>query len=318
MREIRINQNDANQRLDKFLMKTLPSMPASLVQKSIRKGRVRINGKKISDPKHKLELADVLSLYINDEFFEERQIKTDFLAAPIDLSIVFEDDNIILVNKPPALAVHDFNGGGADTLINRIIHYLYDKKEYDPQNENSFAPALCNRIDRNTCGIVIAAKNATALKEMNDAIKERRIIKKYLCLTHGAPKNNSGEITLYLKKLEDENRVLVSEKPLPEYKTAVSLYKVLSKNAERALIEIELKTGRTHQIRASLAHLGHAIYGDGKYGKTYAADKAAGFPYQALCSYHLGFNFESACALSYLNGKTFEVNDIWFRDKFHV
>ncbi len=315
MREITINKNDCDQRLDKFLFKTLPSMPASLVQKSIRKGRVRINGKKITDAKHRLNLGDLLSLYINDEFFEEKANKALFLAAPVGLDIVYEDNNVIFVNKPPALAVHDFDGGGADTLINRILHYLYDKKEFDFENENSFAPALCNRIDRNTCGIVIAAKNAAALKEMNDAIKERRVIKKYLCLTHGAPEKNSGEIVLYLKKLEDENRVLVSEKPLADYKTAISLYKVISKGSGRALIEIELKTGRTHQIRASLAHLGHAIWGDGKYGKTYAADKAAGFSYQALCSYHLGFNFEPSCTLSYLNAKTFEVKDIWFKDR---
>lgn len=315
MREITINKNDSNQSLVKFLCKTLPKMPVSLVHKSIRKGRVRINGKKISDPKVTLRCGDVLSLYINDEFFENEPNDRDFLLAPTTLNIVYEDENILLLNKQAGLAVHDFDGSGADTLINRIIHYLYDKKEYDPDMENSFVPALCNRIDRNTCGIVIAAKNAQALKIMNEAIKERKIIKKYLCLCHGVPPKTNGEIKVFIKKLENENRVEVSSRALPDYKTAISLYKVIKKSDNLSLIEIELKTGRTHQIRASLAYLGNAILGDGKYGRSYAEDKALGFPYQALCSYYLKFEFNDSCPLSYLNGKSFEISDIWFLDK---
>ncbi len=315
MREITVNKNDSEQSLVKFLCKTLPKMPVSLVHKSIRKGRVRINGKKISDPRVTLQNGDVLSLYINDEFFESAPSDRDFLLAPTSLNIVYEDQNIILLNKQAGLAVHDFDGSGADTLINRVIHYLYDKKEYNPDEENSFVPALCNRIDRNTCGIVIAAKNAEALRIMNEAIRERRIVKKYLCLCHGAPPKTSGEIKVFIKKLENENRVEVSARPLPDYKTAISIYKVVKKSGDLSLLEIELKTGRTHQIRASLAHLGHAILGDGKYGHSYAEDKASGFPYQALCSYYLKFEFGEPCALSYLDGKDFKISDIWFLDK---
>ncbi len=315
MKEIAIGKNDGGQRLDKFLSKTLCKMPQSMLYKSLRKGRVRVNGKKVTDGKVMLTAGDTLSLYINDEFFESAPTKFDFLTAPANIDIVYEDENILLANKAPALAVHDFEGSSTDTLINRIIHYLYNKKQYDPENENSFEPALCNRIDRNTCGIVIAAKNAAALREMNEMIKAHKVEKKYLALCHGAPKKDSGELKLYLKKLADKNIVEVSEKPLPEFKTAITLYKVLKKTPEFSLIELTLKTGRTHQIRASLAHIGCAIVGDGKYGRSHAHDSKLGFPYQALCSYFVKFNFEGADALKYLDGKNFTVNDIWFMDK---
>ncbi len=315
MKEITLSKNDGGQPLYKFLSKALPKMPQSMLYKSIRKGRVRVNGKKITDGKLMLSEGDTLALYINDEFFESEPTKFDFLTAPTNIDVVYEDENILLVNKAPALAVHDFEGSSTDTLINRIIHYLYDKKEYDPKSENSFEPALCNRIDRNTCGIVIAAKNAQALREMNEMIKEHKVEKKYLALCHGAPKKESGELKFFLKKLSDKNLVLVSEKPLPEHKTAITLYKVLKKTPEFSLLELTLKTGRTHQIRASLSHIGCAILGDGKYGKSYARDSKLGFPYQALCSYYVKFNFEGADALKYLNGKSFSVSDIWFKDK---
>ena len=315
MREITVGKNDGGQRLDKFLSKTLCKMPVSALYKSIRKGRVRVDGKKITDCKFMLSEGQLLSLYINDEFFERSPSRFDFLSAPKAIDIVYEDENILLVNKSAALAVHDFEGSSTDTLINRIIHYLYDKNEYIAENENSFEPALCNRIDRNTCGIVIAAKNAQALREMNELIKQHKVQKKYLALCHGAPKNEKGELKFYLKKLADKNLVLVSQKPLPEHKTAITLYKTLKKSDRFSLLELELKTGRTHQIRASLAHIGCARVGDGKYGKSHAEDLKLGFPYQALCSYYVKFNFETADTLKYLNGKSFTVSDIWFYNK---
>ena len=317
MREITVKENDQNQSLLKFLSKTLAKMPLTAIHKAIRKGRVRINGKKVTDHRFMLTRSDVLSLYINDEFFETEANKFDFLSVKGEVDVVYEDDNILIANKPPALAVHDFEGGGTDTLINRIIRYLYDKKEYVPENENSFEPALCNRIDRNTCGMVIAAKNAQALREINDAIKNHKVNKKYLCLVHGSMQKKSGEVTLYLKKLADKNMVLVSKKQKPDYKTAVSFYKTLDTKNGYSLLEVALKTGRTHQIRATLSHLGNAIVGDGKYGNTYAQDKQNGFPYQALCSYYLSFNLEEGSHLSYLNEKEFTVSDIWFKNLFY-
>ncbi len=316
MREITVNKNDANVRLDKFLNKTLPKMPLSLLQKSIRKGRVRINGKKTTDGRYILSLGDTLSLYINDEFFEKEPSKMDFLLAKNTLDIVYEDENILLLNKGAGLAVHDYEGGGVDTLINRVLRYLFEKNEYDAENENSFVPALCNRIDRNTCGIVIAAKNAMALRIMNEQIKQHRVIKKYLCLCHGTPNPKEAELTLYLKKLEDKKISLVSERKIPDYKTAITYYKTLDTKNSMSLVEITLKTGRTHQIRASMAHIGCALVGDGKYGRQSGEDSRLGFPYQALCSYYVGFDFENAGELSYLDGKSFTISDIWFKEKF--
>ncbi|MEE1280590.1 MAG: RluA family pseudouridine synthase [Oscillospiraceae bacterium] len=316
MREIIVGKNDAAVRLDKFLNKSLPKMPLSLLQKSIRKGRVRINGKKITDCRHIISLGDTLSLYINDEFFEKEPSKMDFLLSKNALDIIYEDENILLLNKGAGIAVHDFEGGGVDTLINRVLRYLYEKKEYDAENENSFVPALCNRIDRNTCGIVIAAKNAMALRVMNEQIKEHKVIKKYLCLCHGTPKPPEAELTLYLKKLEDKKISLVSDKRLPDYKTATTYYKTLETKGGISLLEVTLKTGRTHQIRASLAHIGCPLVGDGKYGRQSGEDSRLGFPYQALCSYYVGFDFKDAGELSYLDGKSFTVSDIWFKEKF--
>ncbi len=316
MKEITIEKNDQNQRLDKFLSKLMPKMPPSLLQKSIRKGRVRINGKKLCDPRYFLSLGDLLSLYINDEFFETEPSKLDFLMARGEIDVVYEDQNILLVNKGAGLAVHDFDGAGVDTLINRILKYLYDKKEYDPQNEQSFTPALCNRIDRNTCGIVIAAKNANALKIMNEQIKNHKVIKKYLCLCHSKPQPECGELTLYLKKLEDKKLSLVSDKKKDGYKTAITQYKTLSTKNGMSLLEITLKTGRTHQIRASLSYIGCPLVGDGKYGSSTASDSKLGFPYQALCSYFVSFDFKAAGELSYLDGKSYSISDIWFKSKF--
>lgn len=315
MKQLKIGKNDANQRLDKFMGKALPKMPISLLQKSIRKGRVRINGKKISDPKFMLTEGDILSLYINDEFFEKEPSKMDFLLAPDTFDIVYEDENILLLNKGAGLAVHDFEGGGVDTLINRVLKYLYNKKEYDPEKENAFTPSLCNRIDRNTCGIVIAAKNAQSLAIMNEQIKEHKVIKKYLCLCHGSLPKKEDTLTLYMKKLEDKKISLVSETKKDGYKTAISQYKVLKSKNGISLLEITLKTGRTHQIRACLSHIGNPLLGDGKYGKTAGADKSLGFPYQALCSYYISFNFKEAGELSYLDGKSFSVSDYWFKNK---
>lgn len=317
MREVTVKENDQNQSLLKFLSKMLTKMPLTAIHKAIRKGRVRINGKKTVDHRFVLSCGDVLSLYINDEFFEVEANKFDFLSVKGEVCVVYEDENILIANKPPALAVHDFEGGGTDTLINRIIRYLYDKKEYNPESENSFEPALCNRIDRNTCGMVIAAKNAQALRDVNDAIKNHRVNKKYLCLVHGAPQKKSDEVTLYLKKLSDKNMVLVSKKEKPDYKTAITKYETLETKKGYSLLEVTLKTGRTHQIRATMMHLGCSIVGDGKYGNSYAQDKQNGFPYQALCSYYLSFNFDKASFLSYLNEKEFEVSDIWFRNLFY-
>jgi len=312
MRTITVNQNDANQRLDKFLTKRFKTMPKSLMYKYIRTKYIKVNGKKC-DISTRLNEGDIIAFYIKDEFFDEPQYDTyDFLKAPNKIDIVYEDENIILINKPTGLICHPDENYHFDSLLARLQHYLYDKKEYDPKNENSFAPALANRIDRNTGGIVIAAKNSEALRILNQKIKDREIKKMYLCVVHGTPKPKSAVLTDYLEKNEKQNRVYISPKPTPNSKTIKTKYKVIKEFNGMSLVEVELLTGRTHQIRAHMAYIGHPLVGDGKYGSN-KLNKNISLKWQALCSYKLCFDFSTdGELLEYLNGRTFEINDIWF------
>ena len=312
MRTIQINKNDANQRLDKFLTKRFKTMPKSLMYKYIRTKYIKVNGKRC-EISTRLNEGDIITFYIKDEFFDEPQYDTyDFLKAPVKLDIVYEDENIILLNKPTGLLCHPDENYHFDSLLARLQHYLYDKKEYDPKSENSFAPALANRIDRNTGGIVIAAKNSDSLRVLNQKIKDRELKKNYLCVVHGILKKKQATMTDYLEKNEKQNRVYVSSKPTPNSKTIKTKYKVLKEFNNMSLVEVELLTGRTHQIRAHMAYIGHPIVGDGKYG-TNKQNKNTSLKWQALCSYKLEFDFETdGGVLEYLNGKSFEINDIWF------
>lgn len=184
VRTVTVGENDAGQRLDKFMSKYFLSMPQSLLYKYIRKKCVRANGKHVKE-NYQLQAGDELCFYIRDEFFETPPPEQAFLSVTPKLNIVYEDENILLVNKPAGLVVHDDESNTPNTLIAQIQSYLYQKGEYTPERENTFAPALCNRIDRNTEGIVIAAKNAQTLRIMNQKIKDREIRKSYLCLAFG-------------------------------------------------------------------------------------------------------------------------------------
>lgn len=314
MKEFIINSNDANQRLDKFIQKSVPRLPQSMMYKAIRNKRIKINGKR-AEISTRLQTGDVVQMYINDEFFDTT-VETEFMAAPPVLDIVYEDENIILIDKKNGLVVHEDNENTVDTLINRLKHYLYDKGEYKPEEENSFAPSLCNRLDRNTGGIVIAAKNAESLRILNQKIKDRELEKYYLCITVGVPPKKKDTITAYLEKNSDDNTVKVTDRKTDKNKTIITTYKVLKTKENLALLEIKLDTGRTHQIRAHMAHIGCPLLGDGKYGIN-KVNKEYKIKTQALYSYKLKFTFEtdSGC-LEYLNGKEFEVKDVWFKDKF--
>lgn len=314
MKEVTINRNDANQRLDKFLTKYLTSMPEAMLYKSLRKKCVRVNGKHVCDGGFKLTEGDVLSLYIKDEFFEKDPDKA-FLHIKPKVSVLYEDENILLADKRPGMVVHA-SDDETNSLIEHIKAYLYQKGEYDYKNEHAFVPALCNRIDRNTGGIVIAAKNAEALRIMNQKIKDREMKKLYLCIACGIFKKKTDELTGYLFKDEKQNRVYISQVSKPGTKTCITRYRVLQEKNGLSLVEVDLITGRTHQIRAHLASVGHPLLGDGKYGKN-KINKQFGYSSQALYAYKLHFTFTTAAGcLENLNGKTFCISDIPFLQEF--
>jgi len=315
MKELTIQHNDAGQRLDRFLAKAVPLLPASLAQKYIRIKRIKLNGAR-AERDTRLKEGDVLQLYINDEFFDKPREDNAYLTvASPKLNIVYEDDQILLVDKRPGLAVHPHDGAEyGRTLIDHIQAYLYQKHEWSPRSENSFTPALCNRIDRNTGGIVIAAKTAEALRVMNQKIKDREMDKRYLAIVEGTPKPKESSLKGYLFKDAKQNRVFVTDTPQPGSKSCQTDYRILSSANGLSLVECKLITGRTHQIRAQFAHAGHPLLGDGKYGKL---DKRFDRNYQALYSYRLRFDFTTdAGSLDYLNGKSFQVEQVDFVEEY--
>lgn len=297
MRTITVNANDAGQRLDKFLTKLMPSMPKGMLYKLIRKKDIRLNGKRCQGSEM-LSEGDELRIFAKEEFFAVQENST-FRNASGTLSVVYEDDNILIACKPSGMYAHG-GEGGAVSLLDEIQKHLYLKGMYNPDAEQTFAPALCNRIDRNTEGLVIAAVNAAALRCMNEAIRERRVQKHYLAVTAAPLPKAADTCTAWLKKDAKTNKVTVlSEAPDKSFKCIRTRYTVLAQRGQRQLVDIELLTGRTHQIRAHLAHLGAPLLGDPKYGTQTAQEEN-----QCLCAYSLHFTGLSDTVISNLDGMT--------------
>lgn len=310
MRTVTVTKNDAGQRLDKYLSKRFKSMPKSLLYKYLRTKYIKLNGKKVQPDVFLLE-GDVLTFYIKDEFFEEKK-SYEFMKAGKELSVIYEDDDILLLDKKVGVITHQDSRCDTDTLNLRVLRYLYEKGEYDPDAEMSFTPALCNRIDRNTGGIVIAAKNAEALRVMNQKIRDREIEKYYLCAVKGRPTPGHAVKKAYLIKNESTNTVRVFDTQKEGAKEIVTEYTVLDSAGGLSLCEVLLHTGRTHQIRAHMAHLGHPLLGDEKYGDR-KLNARCQLNRQALYAYKLTFRFTTpAGCLEHLNGKSFEVGQVWF------
>lgn len=318
MRILKVEKNDAGQRLDKFLTKAVKGLPQSMMYKFIRTKKIKINRKR-AEIGTMLEVGDEIQLFIKDEFFDSPEKDMSALdSVEPKLDIVYEDENIMLINKRPGVLVHEDDSGKDNTLLLHLWAYLHRKGQYNPEDEASFTPAFCNRIDRNTGGIVIAAKNAEALRDMNERIRTGQVSKFYLCAVHGKMPKHSDRLKAYLRKDEKNNTVDVIPYQKPGYKEIVTGYRVLSDNGTDSLLEIELFTGRTHQIRAHMAFIGHPLLGEGKYGVN-REDRSKGYKWQALYSYRTKFDFEkNGGVLDYLSGREYslDMTDVWFCRNF--
>ena len=317
MKQFIIKSNDADQRLDKFILKAFPELQKSVMYKAIRTKNIKLNGKRC-EISTRLREGDELKIFINDELLGSRKTeKKQVFQKGGTLKredVIYEDENIILINKKPGVIVHSDSRNETDTLADRLKNYLCKHGEYDPSAENSFAPALCNRLDRNTAGIVIGAKNAAALREINKKIRENTIVKKYLCLLGNMPAVPKAELVAWHKKNSASNTVTVKKDEFEGSKKIITRYRVIDAHYKEDLVlaEVELLTGRTHQIRAHMAFIGCPLAGDTKYGDP-ELNKRTGFEYQALCAYRLKFRkTDEENVLSYLEGKEFESRNIWF------
>lgn len=258
MVELIIRKNDANQRLDKFLEKTFPNLTRSMMYKSIRKKKIKVNRKRCSH-NQVLEENDSVLLFLPPDLLEQKKRTVAIEKKPIQ--IVYEDENILLMHKPVGL-LSQADQKGQDCLLERMQRYLYDQGEYD-LSENSFSPALCHRLDRNTEGLVLGAKNADALRIINQAIHDRKIHKYYQAQCMGILKENQS-LNLYIQKKGTKANVSKSKKE--GFKNASMDVKTLGIRNGTSLLEIELHTGRFHQIRALMSFIGHPLVGDHKYG----------------------------------------------------
>lgn len=310
MKEITIDKNESNQRIDRFLKKYFSNANMSFIYKMLRKKRIKLNNKK-ANPEEIINDGDKIQLYISDETMEKFIKDKKEITGDGDLNIVYEDENIVIINKPKGVLSHATDGNYKEkNVVDQLVAYLYNKGEYVPRLEKTFTPSICNRLDRNTSGIIIGAKNYNALQSINKAIKDGNIKKYYKCIVSGKVEG-SKSLRGYLVKDENNNKVSIDKSNKTNNSKEISTdIKVLKNSIDYSLLEIDLITGRTHQIRAHLSSINHPIIGDLKYGN-FKVNKLFKDMYkldnQYLHAYRVifdGFKDE----LKYLNNKEFICN----------
>jgi len=304
MKEVKVGRNDSGQRIDRFLRKYLSKAPRSFIYRMIRKKNIKLNNNRVK-PEEILKEGDVIQLYLADgtieKFVEEKEKNKSF----IKLEIIYEDENIILINKPKGVLSHSGNNK-VDNIVDGMIKYLINKGDYNVEEEKTFTPAICNRLDRNTSGIIIGAKNYFTLKSINEAMRKEDINKYYKTMVIGEL-NKEIKLNNYLVKNKKDNKVTVVEERIKGAKEICTYVKPLKIGKGYSLLEIDLITGRTHQIRAHLASIGHPIVGDIKYGNKKVNNyfkKNYNLENQFLHGYKIIFN-NLPDNLKYLNEKEF-------------
>ena len=311
MKSIQVDKSWDGRRLTRFLQKAMPSATMGQIRRFLRLGRVKVDGKR-ADEETVLHESAVVDMYVEDEFFAEAERADPFYSKiRPKLTILYEDEQVMLLSKREGLVCHPDEGEKVHTLLTYAQAYLYQKGEWNPKTD--FAPALCNRIDRFTAGIVILAKTQEALRAMDAKIRTHEVQKYYLCIVHGRMKYPEGTLRHWLTKKPEQKKVTVLRKNEPGSKEAVTYYQVIDERDGLTLCECLLGTGRTHQIRAQFAAIGHPLLGDNQYGQAKLNEKTGRVSGQALCAYRLIFDFEGdAGCLNGLNGLTVQVKDVPF------
>lgn len=303
-----ISNKDENQRLDKFLMRYLNKAPKSFIYKMLRKKNIKCNGKK-AEGSEMLICGDFIQIYLSDDTIENFKQKIEIVTVKKTFEIVYEDENLLICNKPVGLLVQSDSSEDKNTLVDQVIYYLYESGQYNPEGESEFKPAICNRLDRNTSGIVLAGKNLMAVQTINKAIHDNKTDKFYKTIVKGVI-TSKGELVDYHTKDSSTNEVNITSHYVEGSKKIITKYKPLKNNGEYTLLEIELITGKTHQIRAHLQSIGHPIIGDSKYGQmsiNRVFKQKYGLQYQFLHAYKFIWRDEDS-NLNYLYGKNFEAD----------